>query len=191
MWGRGVLGNAPSFTMNPEVEILSAVQVNWPSFKSTLDKGLGERHDRILAQCPVPITEDAEFLLYLAALQDISLSNPLNVLRTLPHELMEYLHYTFMVVCDEQTYLEFRQGTNLQIVVKKKDEMYFLLVAGPLTQWFRTIVLNLTRSRKYTTLTRVLIDKFLLILEKRGLKEVFSNYIKKPEKDGTFYLEQK
>lgn len=177
--------------MNPEVELLSAVQVNWPSFKSTLDKGLDERHDRILAQCPVPISEDAEFLLYLAALTGIPVNNPLDVLRTLPHEMMDYLHYTFMVACDEQTCNEFMFSTKLQVITKKRDEICFMLVAGPFTDWFNTIVLNLAKKRRYTTYTRVLINKFLILFERRGLQEVFNNYAKKPKGDGTFYLELK
>ena len=155
--------------MTPQIELLSSVKINWPAFRATIDKALNERPDRILAQYPVAFSDDAEFLLYLASLNGISINNPLDVLRTLPHDMLAYLHYTVMVACDVETCKQFSESTRLNIITKQKDIVYILLVTGPMTLWFDTIVLNLTRDWKYAKSTRFLIDKLLLLFEKQGL----------------------
>ena len=177
--------------MNPQVEILSAIQIDWPSFKATLDKALNERPDRILAQYPVPIKEDAEYLLYIASLVGIPIHNPLDTLRNLPHNLLDFLHYTMLIACGELTYKEFLSCTRLNIVAKQVDLAHILLVAGPMTMWYDTVIFNLSKDWKYSVDTRILIDKILLTFEKRGLKELFANFNRKPLKDGTFLLEHK
>lgn len=177
--------------MGPQIEILTSVKVNWPSFKATIEKALGERPDRVLAQYPVTFTEDAEYLLYLADLSGISIKNPLDVLRNIPHNLLEYLHYTMMIACSDRTYKEFATNTRLNIISKQVDVTHILLVAGPMALWYDTIVFNLAKDWKYTADTRLLIDKILLTFDKQGLKELFAKFNRRPMKDGTFLLERK
>ena len=177
--------------MDPQIELLSSVQINWPAFRATIDRAMNTRPDRVLSQYPVDFKDDAEFLLYLANVAGISIANPLNVLRTLPHGFLNYLHYTMMIACDGKTYNEFNSNTRLDIIVRQVDINYILLVTGPLAIWYDTIVLNLARDWKYSASTRLLIDKLLLLFDKQGLKELFANYNRKPLNDGTFLLEFK
>jgi hypothetical protein len=173
--------------VNPEVEILSVVKVNWPAFKSTTSEAQNMRPDTILAQCPVPLSEDAEFLIHLAYLSGIPIDNPLNVLRTLPHHLLDYLHYTMMIACDNETRELFMSMVRLQIVVVRRLEYNILLVTGPLSEWYNTATIS-----KYNNFNlRVLIDKVILLFEKQGLKQLFARFEKRQIGDGTFALEYK
>lgn len=169
---------------DPQIKLLSCVKIDWKEFNTTVSH-LDKRPDRELSQYPVSFTDDTKYLLYLANLNGISLNNPTSVLNNLPNELLEYLHYTFMVACDRETYVKFAESSRLQIVPVETGDMYLLLVAGTFFTWYNTITLSLLRKES------LLINKFLIHFEQNGLKEIFSKYKKVIQINGTFLLEHK
>jgi len=177
--------------MDPQVEIISRAAINWPSFKATMNKVLDSRPDYILGS-QVTVKEDPELLLYLAAMFGISIKNNMQALREIPHHLLEFLHYTFMVACNDRSFNEFTRATRLSIVVNATlPDVNFVLVTGTLATWYNTITLNLAKDWKYSPDTRLLINKILLLFERQGLGPLFDNYEKSMCKDGTFFLKKR
>jgi hypothetical protein len=175
--------------MDPQIHLASVTCIDWPTFRSVINKVFGKQPDAIV-QCPVPLFEDQEYLLYLAWLSGIDISNPAGVLRHLPFNLLEYIHYTFMIWCDASLSYEFRNCSNLSMIMVNARDAQLILATGTLDMWFSMLTLNLTRE-KISSQMRLLCDKFLLVFEKRGLQDLFAQYQKISQNDSTFLLEYK
>jgi hypothetical protein len=168
--------------MVPEVALLSAIQINWPSFRSTMDKSLELRPESVINRLPIKLSDDAVFLLNLIAFHGLSISSPLLALKYSVPLVTDYLHYTFMIACEEIDI----QFNNITIMRNGN----IIIATGPLTAWYHFIVNNLNKNYKITNEERILVGKLLLILEReRGLGVLFEKHRKKLQPDGTFLLE--
>lgn len=181
--------------MVPEIVPVSRVMVDWKLLRKTVFDVTGLQPSSIIAQSPVKFTEVAEYLLFVAYLYlDITDEKPYNVLLSLPRECMEYVHYTFLIGCDRDVVEDLREKTRAHYTLTDVGKGYCVLGTGSLSIWYDAIILNLTHPRlalKASYGTRILFDKLMLFLEKEGLSQLFSNYIKMPLKDKTFMLEGK
>lgn len=173
--------------MIPEVELLSAVSLRWPSFRATMDKALKLRPEYVINNLPIELSDDCIILLNIAAFYGWQINNPLSTLRNLPPLFMEYLHYTFMLACDEHTQnqIQFHNITTI-------NNSDIIIATGSLDSWYQLIVNNLSRNWNYSFEAKVLLCKILLTFEReRGLKFIFESYKKKMQSDQTFLLEDK
>lgn len=177
--------------MIPEIGLLTVTQIDWPTFRATMDKVLSLRPDTDINRLPVDLSEDAKILLNIAAYYGWKIENPLGVLRRLPPMFMEYLSYSFFIACDNSTWEEFNPTSNLNIIKRELPECLLLITTGTLAAWYQTIITNLERDWQYTRETRLLFDKIMITFERRGLNYLFESYRKKVLEDHTFLLEKK
>lgn len=175
--------------MTPEVELLSNVQYSWISFRATLDKVAGVRPGETINRLPIELSEDAKVLLYVCALAGQSIDQPIRVLELIPQQYMGFLHYSFLIACDRETWNEFQMCTRAQTMVTECLDYYFVVASGTLDVWYNTIITHLGRDWGYCFGTRILIGKIMVTLERRGLQAVFNRYRKKMLKDNSFLLE--
>jgi hypothetical protein len=181
----------PSITggifMLPDVGLIAANKIEWDAFRSTLDKVLKLRPEQSINSCPISFSEDAKYLLNIAAFYGWDIDKPLNVLRNVPPIFMSYLHYTLFIACDHNVYEEW---TCSMPIIKRNilDDTYLLLVTGSLDQWYETIILNLNRDWEFKYETRVMLNKLMVFFERdRGLNHIFPK--KKVLPDHTWLLE--
>lgn len=173
--------------MIPELLPVTSVKVNWPVLRKTVSQVTGLQPSSQVASSPIQFSEPAEFLLFAAYLSNIT-GDPHNVLLTLPRECMNFLHYTFLIACDEDTTRDLRERTRAHYTMTDVRNGYCILGTGPLSVWHDAVVLNLTHPRSLVAGTRILLDKLLLFFEREGLHALFPN--KKSLEDGTFLLEK-
>ncbi len=178
--------------MIPELIVVSCTKIEWPVLRKTVSQVTGLQPSSIIAQSPVKFSQQAEFLLFTAYLYlDIHDEDPHNVLLTLPRECMDFLHYTFLILCDQSTTEDLREKTRAHYTITDVGKGYCVLGTGPLSVWYDAIVLNLTHPRmayKSFQGVRTLLNKLLLFFEREGLYALFSKYNKKQLKDKTFLL---
>lgn len=177
--------------MIPEIGLLTVTQIDWPTFRATMDKVLKLRPDEGINRLPVNLSDDAKILLNIAAYYGWKMNNPLDVLRRLPPIFMEYLSYSFFIACNNKVWEEFNPNSNLNIIRRELPECLLLITSGTLSIWYSTIVTNLERDWEYSHETRILFCKLMIAFEKRGLNFLFENYKKKVQKDYTWLLEKK
>lgn len=178
--------------MNPEVILISRVEVDWPTLRKNISVVLNRSPSDFIAQSPVKFTPAAEYLIFAAYLKyEFKNKDPLQILRTLPHEILNFLHYSFLVACDKETYENIRDYTGIIWCPIKVYDNYCILGTGSLFDWWYYITLHLSQSINYSREYRIFLDKVLLLLEKEGLRELFNDYSKKALPDKTFLLEQK
>lgn len=180
--------------MEPNLKIVSKVQVDWLPLRENVLKGTGLQPSLTIAQCPVKISSAAEYLLFAAYLylDDYSLE-PRNLLLNLPRECMEFLHYSFLIECEPLLLDDLREKTNAHYASIDMGKYYCILGTGSLAVWYDAIILNLeypSINWKSPRGLRVLLNKMLLLFEKEGLYSVFAKYVKNQMKDGTFLLEK-
>lgn len=154
------------------------------NFRTITGRKLSESSD----QYPLPLTEPAK---YLAAIHHISgyspNTSPGEVLRNYFHITGVFLHYTFLVCCEEET-LAFMKGyTRLSVVYTKTPEGKAIgVLAANLAEW--QLALTYSCSKAQTTDFRMLCNKIILHFDKLGLSMIFGHWIKEDAGDGTFFL---
>ena len=172
--------------ITPEVELLSRSEFNWISFRATMDKALKLRPDIDINKLPIELSDDAKILLNIAIFFGYSSNDPVKLLRDIPPLFMNFLTYTFMIACDEDTWTEFHA------TIDAIRTGHIVLATGTLAHWHQTIITNLSRNWNYSQNTLILYDKILLVFERQcGLRLIFEKYRKKLNADGTFLLEVK
>jgi hypothetical protein len=158
------------------VELISLTEINWKYIKQSFASA-----NIFIDQCPVSISKDAQYLLYLSLLMDIDISNPFYVLRHINHRCMEHLHYTFSIICSPDIWEEFLTITKLCCVSRTMDNgNKYIIATGSLALWY-----NLMFQDTSTELRKIL-NTIVLIFGQRGLSYIFPH--KKSLKDGTFLL---
>lgn len=179
--------------MIPSVTLISRTQVEWPTLKGTVAKVVGYSPASIFDQYPVKLSEQAQYLVYAACLHlDTPNIDPLHILRHLPHEMLDFLHYSFLIGCTDEVMRDLREKTRAHLSIVDLGKGYCILGTGPLGVWYDAIVLNLTHPQlalKSLNNTRILLDKIMLLFEREGLQHVFYPYTKKTLPDKTFLLE--
>ncbi len=125
------------------------------------------------------VSADAELLLYFGMLAGYPVDNYAKFLRTCPQDIMEMLHYSFMIEGDAPTLYHV---SRCLIISKEK----ILVVTGTLDLWFSTIIRGLNKPNESNLIFNQLYAAFC----RRGLNLIFDNYRKVVNKD-TFLLEKK
>ena len=178
--------------MIPEIITVSHTVVDWPMLKKNVSAALGQSPFRASDQCPVPLSEAAELLICVAIMKHSFTGDALSILRSMPLDCMEYLHYTFLIACDEKAYVALLNLSNITFTTQRvNDNVYCILGTGPLSAWFLYTTLTLSSKFLENTNYRVLFDKLLILLEQEGLGELFNDYKKISLQDKTFKLEHK
>jgi hypothetical protein len=165
-----------------DVHILAKSKYDWDSLRATVDKIMPDRPDNIINSSPVNFSDEAITLLYLGCLYGYDISNATGYLKNCPRNLMSYLNYTFMVACDNDEYENLMYITHLDIIRVKNNNFNFLIVSGPLSEWFDTIIQGNDH---------LIYNQFYILLEREGLGFIFSNYRKIPSANTLFKLEKK
>lgn len=168
-----------------DVHILARSKYDWDSLRASVDKIMSDRPDNIINSSPVNFSDEAITLLYLGSLYGYDIHNPTLYLKNCPRNLMSYLHYTFMVVCNNEEYESLMYITHLGIIRVKKNTFNFLIVSGTLDEWFDTTVQGLEKN------VQMIYTQFYILLEREGLGFIFQNYRKVPSKNTLFKLEKK
>ena len=175
--------------MGPDLIIVSRTKIEWPILRKTVFHATGFQPSSVIAQCPVNFSEQAEYLLFAAYLiLDVTDEDAHNLLLNLPREALDFLHYTFLIACDENVAIDLREKTRAHYTMTDIGKGYCILGTGPLSVWYDAIVLNLTHTRISMNNTRILLNKMMLLFEKEGLHALFPN--KNMLADGTFLLEK-
>ncbi len=179
--------------MTPEIVVVARTKVDWLILRKGISQVIGLQPSSIIAQSPVKFSEAAEHLLFVAYLVlDITDEDPHKVLLTLPRECMEFLHYSFLIICDNMVVDDLKEKTRIHYTITDVGRGHCVLGTGSLSVWYDAIVLNLTHPRmSYKSMgdTRAFFNKLLLFFEKEGLYALFSSYTKKSLSDKTFLLE--
>lgn len=179
--------------MIPEVILISRIDVDWPTLRKNIHVASGQSPSNLIAQCPVKFSQAAEYLVFAACLKyNFVNKDPLQILRTLPHEILNFLHYSFLFACDSETYNTLRILNDIVLAqIQVSDGVYCILGTGTLFDWKEAITLHLSHRVIYEKNYRILFDKLLILMEQEGLGELFSEYRKKSLPDKTFVLEKK
>jgi len=177
--------------MIADIIIINKPQIDWNTLRQGVLKATSLQPSSTIAQCPVKLSEVAEFLVFVTYLKlDNFNDDPYNVLMNLPRECMELVSYTFLILCTPYTMNDLREKTRAHYAFCNMGEYYCSLGTGSLATWFDAIVLNLTDTWQKTEGTRVLLNKMMLFFEKEGLGAIFSKYRKKSLPNKQFLLEK-
>jgi len=179
--------------MTPEVILISKTEVDWSTLRKNIFVATNLTPSSLIAQCPVTFSPAAEYLIFAAYLKyDFIIKDPLQILRTMPRDILAFLQYSFLVACDKETLDTLRDMVNIVWCINKvENNKYCVLGTGPLFDWWYYIILYLSSVVTYEKNYRVLFDKLLILLEQEGLGELFYEYRKKSLLDKTFLLERK
>jgi hypothetical protein len=152
---------------------------------------INKQPSSLIHQSPVTFKEQAEQLLFLAYLLTDTDEKPDTLIRNIPRICLDFLHYTFLIICDIETHKDLREKTRAQYIVENMEDVYCVLGTGSLSVWHDAIVTNLAHTNLKSKNTRLILDAIYLYLTQEGLQSIFTPFTKKPEKNGTFILERK
>jgi len=139
-----------------------------------------------MAKMDIGSTES--YLAILAYLQAPDGPPPKQLLSSLG-ALLDHLSYSFAIVGSQSLICEISLRTHLRICSAKKPQNDFSIVSGTLSQWYAAITEFCSISASHDL--RLLYDAIMLYFEKIGLKSIWRNYRKEPQKDKTFILEER
>jgi len=177
--------NAIALSSGPEVCPLGKTELDNSILLANLNDLFNMQPSRKLDLCPIHLSEAARLLVILAEVQGPSDRSIESILRTLPSGVMHYLHYSFMVLCDEDLPPVINRNSRLEVI----NTGTCLLVAGPLAYWYDAITQTTRFSDSHY---RLLMNKAQLYFEvTEGLALIFDSYRKMSGRDRTFVLEKK
>jgi len=148
---------------------------------------------RLVDKSKIQFTEVARYLICLEQAANPHFpDSPVTILRNLSVEVMQSVHYSFLVAASREEILDFR--TAIRARTSKCFTPFMgvecVLGTGSLHDWYETIVCNAADGISFGL--RSLANKIQIILERScGLTLVFDNYSKVGRPDRTFILEKK
>lgn len=103
-------------------------------------------------------------------------------------DALEHRFYTFAWVCMQDVLLEILSRSKLSFTTTETNRrgIYLAVVSGTLKCWRDTLILD---WQSYDA--RAIMNKLLIQFDKLGLGQVFGNYSRIQQKDGTLLLEKK
>jgi len=179
--------NDIALSSGPEVCPLGRTELDNAVLLANLNDLFNMQPSRKLDFCPIHLSEAARLLVILAEVQSPGPMDlqPENILRDLPPGVMQFIQYSFLVLCDNELPALIVRNTRLEVITVGTCT----LVVGPLAHWFDAIVAIHPRTDSHF---RLLLNKVLLFFEvTEGLALVFDGYRKVAQPDRTFCMEKK
>ncbi len=156
-------------------------------------KGTNTNYIRMVDQSIIEFAPISKYLICLEQAMSLTYrDDPVAILRNLPVEAMQSVHYSFLLAAEREVLLDFRAVTRTRTCTCVSPIMgaSFVLGTGSLHDWYETILANSNRDVKFEL--RFLLNKIQRHLEAaEGLTLVFDNYRKTTLIDMTFVLEKK
>ena len=161
------------------IQIVAQTVVDWPVLRRLASEMVGLCPSNQIKQYPVEFSPEAETVLFPAMLKYEQVTNVLDLMRCLPRECMDFLHYTILISCSPIVLEDIREQTRIHLVTQDIGRAYCVLGTGPLSVWFDAIVLLLTEQTpilKTEVATKQVFTDILMELRKRGLSAIFDKY---------------
>lgn len=135
------------------------------------------------------LTDHAKFLAGIAGIanqQDTQY--PLAAIRN-ARTILEHLHFGFIVHCDQATLLGIREKSELTVTSRSEAGTWIAVVSGSLAKYKAAATEVCIPTSPFEI--RYLFDELVMFFEKIGLQDIFFDYRKVIQRDGSFLLEHK
>jgi len=185
----------------PEVLCLARTEIDLPVFIGNAEALTGHVPSKLCDVSTIDLQDPARYLICLAEMFERGRGrSAVELLRQLPTFALQYLHYTFLIVCDPHTGSDFRVANRCQTNVTDgfAENMVVVLGTGPLLQWKESILANSNKqaslalsNERSAYYTRLIFNKIQIHFErKEGLHQLFDMYRKVRLEDQSFILEE-
>jgi len=181
--------------MKTQILKVTETNVRWLDLLGSIQSAIGLSIMDPIDRCSIKFSDAAKYLILLNLL-DNNYDDPIDVLKILrntdPYSL-NFLHYTFLVVGDDDYVELIQKHSQLKIVCKSTSDTnsgLLSLVSGSLREWYDFINSCLCRDNKILpNKDTILVDMFMLEFMNLGLGDLWFNYQRKYKKD--FFLLEK
>jgi hypothetical protein len=172
----------------PEIALVTAPQVDWPTLCKNFTELVGHSPTRSLDRVGWTISDPQALIPVLTSFSEYG-CDAHESLRE-PRRAWDHMFFSFLIHCDKEILTELLGSADLRVlhtITSKGDSL--LYVSGSLTQWFTSTLVFCTEGCSKDL--RFIFDSVVLNLEKKGFKDIWLPYRKTFIKDKTFLLEEK
>ncbi len=182
--------NLAGAIMIPRIIPLGQSKMDWNTFLAASETGLGYSPLRGVDALSRELSDPAKFIAALACFRDKqNLRQPLASIRDAT-SVLHHFSYSFLVYCKPDLILDIRERSTLHITSSEAlDGERLAVLSGTLGQYQTAITENSTPDSPFNI--RHLSTALLKHFESEGLQDLFYDYRKRPQKDGTLLLEYK
>lgn len=172
--------------MEYKITPLAITQVEWRTYIKFVEDVLGCNPTRGLGSTIIELNTPAA---YLATL-DLE-NRPLNQLRSgaFINNTFDHLHVSFIAELDTDVlHTVLTTFPNLDYITKKAKKTYLVIISANMSIWYQTIVKALKPNQEYEI--REIFKIILVWFDNFGFKDVWSEYDRKIQQDGTIILQR-
>lgn len=166
----------------PEVYPLQIGTVDWEIYVKVCQQFLGESPTRGIDAAGVKLDNPIAFLKTL----DFN-NQPLNAISQ--EHLYKHIFFSFIVITDLPTIAQISERGCLSVAFVERRNNVLAIISGTLKDWKYSLVNYSSRTADMNV--REVANVLYVMFEKAGFKEIWSEFIQTPERDGTFRLQRK